>query len=370
MTATDVLDADQVRETIRDFAHDNDGVARVRAGADARAAGTAPGDDRFMWQRLCVDLGVSALVVPEQHGGLAAGERATAVVLEELGYRLEPAPVWSGLNAARALAAAAQPDSRLADLLSGDLVGTVAWAASGPSAPPEVRLVDGRLAGVVRFVPDAGHADVLVVPVDTDSGPALALVDDPQGIAPRRHPRPGTDLVRTVADVDLTGAAARIVVSGAAAVGRLNDLADVSLAAELIGGARACLDRTVEYVCIREQFGRLIGGFQALQHACSRLALRIEQAQAVSSIALHAADDGDDAVLARVAPLARAMAAETFAHGAGTLVHLHGGIGFTWEHDAHLFFRRAHAARSWGGTPAQHFAEAARRGAASILTAT
>ena len=367
MTDTSVLDAEQVRETIRAFARDNDGVARVRAEAAERLAGTAPVSDRGVWFRLCDELGVSSLVVPERHGGLEAGEEAAAVVLDELGYHLDPAPAWSGLNAARALSAAPEPGPQLDGLLSGDLVGTVAWSPGSPALTSGLLMSDGHLVGVARFVPDAVHADVLVVPVDGVDGPVLALVDDPRGLAHRCAPRHGTDLVRTVADVDLTGAAAHVLVGAPDTVRRLADLANVSLAAELLGGSRACLDRTVEYLAVREQFGRLIGGFQALQHSCANLAVRIEQARAIMALALRAADEADDRTLARVAPLCRATAAETFAHGAEVLVHLHGGIGFTWEHDAQLFFRRAAAARAWGGTPAQHYAEAARRGATALL---
>lgn len=362
---------EQMRDAVRAFAKEVDGVGRVRADAEVRATGIAPVADRGVWQRLNDELGLCALVVPEKLGGLGAGEVAAALALEELGYMLEPAPAWSSLNAARALSAGFDSTDALDGLLSGQLTGTLATTSAGPRATPEVWLrSDGALDGIAHAVPDGYAADVVVVLAERDGRPVLVVADMTTAAAESRRALPGTDLVRTYADLDLADVNASVVTDDPAEVQRCQDRADLSLAAELLGGARACLDRTVEYLLVREQFGRVIGSFQGLQHTVASLAVQIEQTRAVLDLALAATDADDDLTSSRVAPLARAAAAETFVHGADVLIHLHGGTGFTWEHDAHLFFRRARASAAWGGTPASHYAEAACRGCAQLLNTT
>ena len=151
-------------------------------------------------------------------------------------------------------------------------------------------------------------------------------------------------------------------------VSHVLDLAQVLTAAEQVGTAAGALDRTLDYIKIREQFDRVIGGYQALQHRCADAAVHLEAAAALVERAAVAAESGADDVLAAAALLARAAASEVSLFAADTMVQLHGGIGFTWEHDAHFFFRHARSTAAWFGTIPQLRLEAARRNCLALIT--
>ena len=160
----------------------------------------------------------------------------------------------------------------------------------------------------------------------------------------------GTDFSSGYADIVLDAVPGAVVSADPGEVASVLDLAQVLTAAEQVGTAAGALSRTLDYLKVREQYGRVIGAYQAVQHRCADLAVHIEAASALVELAAAAADGGDGELLARVGLLARATASEVSVAAADAMVHLHGGIGFTWEHEAHLFFRRARSSASWFGT--------------------
>jgi alkylation response protein AidB-like acyl-CoA dehydrogenase len=183
-----------------------------------------------------------------------------------------------------------------------------------------------------------------------------------------RLPRGGIDFSTAYADLVLDGVPGTVISADPHRIAHVLDMAQLLTAAEQVGTASGALDRTLDYIKIREQFGRVIGGYQALQHRCADVAVHIEAAAALVEHAAAAAESGDTEVLAGTALLARAAASEASLFAADAMVQLHGGIGFTWEHDAHLFFRRARSTSAWFGTVRQLRLEAARRNCFALIT--
>jgi alkylation response protein AidB-like acyl-CoA dehydrogenase len=183
-----------------------------------------------------------------------------------------------------------------------------------------------------------------------------------------RHRRPGLDFSTPYANLAVDAVSATVLTDDPGLVDHVLDLAQLLTAAEQIGLAQGALARTLDYLRIREQFGRVIGGYQALQHRCADLVTHIEAALALVEVATAAADAGDRDTVARTTLLARAAASEVSVDAADTMLQLHGGIGFTWEHDTHLYFRRARATAVWFGTVAQLRAEAVRRNCFGLIT--
>lgn len=311
-----------------------------------------PGWDRPLWQRLAGELGVLGPGIPAGYGGFPGGVRELAVVATELGRALAPVPFLGAALAARALARGADRDRLLPGLLAGRSL--VLWAPGG-----QVSERDGALHGRVRLVPHGAAAEVLLVPGARD----VYLVP---GESPRltRIQLSTMDPTRPACALELSGVPARGL--GAADPARLveeiEDLAAILLAAEQIGGAAACLDLAVAHVRRREQFGRPIGSFQAVQHRCADMYVTAQLAEAAAWHAACAADllPAEAPVAARVAVL---RSADAYCRIAADTVHLHGGLGFTWEHDAQLHYRRARAgAQLLGGPVAQRAVLAERLG--------
>ncbi|GAA3952059.1 acyl-CoA dehydrogenase family protein [Actinomadura viridis] len=348
---------EQLRDAVRRFLADTVPLPEVR-----RLVEEGPAPDRVVWRRLAGELGVTGLIVPERHGGAGAGAAELAVVLEEMGAALAPVPFLSSAVLATGLLLRLDETADAAALLrgvaEGDTVVAVApwWkpAAGTVSADPR-----GRLHGDVACVVDGQAADVLLVVAGPPGSPRVFAVD--AGAAGLRRTTLTTlDLTRGAARIELDGAAARPLdgAGTAAALAAAWDLAAVGLAAEQLGVARRCLDMTVEYARTRVQFGRPIGSFQAVKHGLADLYVDCELAE---SAVRHAAwtADADPANLPVAAALA--VASITAFHAADQAVHFHGGIGFTWEHDLHLFYRRAKAAEHLLGGPAAHLARLADR---------
>ena len=262
-------------------------------------------DDASPWPRLTAELGLTALAVREEHGGAGASFGELAVVLEEAGRTLLRAPLLP-----TAVAAVVLQD--LAPELVPPLLDGTSWAALA---------LDGSL-GQVPHAP--GAAVVLVVADD-----ALLLAEEPE-ITPQEP----LDPTRPLGSVIVGGEGRRL--GGPEEAARARDLLRTALAAECVGAAQRCVELTVDHLKTREQFGRPLGSFQALRHRVADMTVLVEAAR---SSAWYAARLGDDHPVA--APLALATAAEAFTAVAGEMVQLHGGIGFTWEHDAHLYFKRA-----------------------------
>ena len=302
--------------------------------------------DATSWKRLTEELGLTALPVAEEHGGAGASFVEVAVVLEETGRSLLRAPYLSTVVAAAVLQEAGVHD-QLPSLADGS--APVALALQG-----SVRSDGGRLTGTLDQVVDAAESALLLVAADD----GLHLVPR-DGAGVTVTPLSPLDRTRPQARVELAQAPSRAV-GNAETVARAVDLQSVALAAESVGAAGRCLEMAVEHLLVREQFGRPLGSFQALRHRVADLTVLLEGATSTAWYAARAAAGLSDD-LAVVAPLAHATCADAFRTIAGESIQLHGGIGFTWEHDAHLYFKRAWTTALLHGEPRALRARAAAR---------
>jgi alkylation response protein AidB-like acyl-CoA dehydrogenase len=314
--ATDSAEQQDLRRSTRRF---------LEAHAPVRAQLT---DDATAWSRLTGELGLTALAVGEEHGGMGAGVAELAVVLEEAGRTLLRAPLLS-----TAVAATVLQDLDAADLLAGLLDGSTP-AALSMTTDGAVDSDGATLSGTLAQVVDAPGAGLLLLVADdalhavTTDGPGVDVT-----------PLETLDPTRAQGRVVLQSAPARRL-GGADAAARARDLLHTALAAECVGAAQRCVELTVQHLLVRHQFGRPLGSFQALRHRVADLTVQVEAARSSAWYAARAAD-GAGRDLRVAAPLAKATAADAFTAVAGETIQLHGGIGFTWEHDAHLYFKRA-----------------------------
>ena len=308
--------------------------------------------DRPVWRALG-ELGLIGLHLPEAHGGAASPFTDVAVVFEETGRVVAAVPLLSTLMASSAIhlgGSDAQHAAWLPDLASGEAVGTCAFFegrhddARTPATTAAVEDDGYRITGTKRFVPDAVNADVFVVSASLDGGLSLFVV--PAGSA-------GVD-VRATSALDPTRPLAEVVLDvvvsdehrlaeapAAGVLGTVLDRGIVALAAEQVGGADHCLRTAVEYAGSRYQFGRAIGSFQAIKHRCADMLVAVEHARSTAWHAAATIDDADEAAV--MVPVARSVCSDAFVRVAGDAIQVFGGIGFTWEHDAHLYFKRAKA---------------------------
>ena len=309
------------------------------------------------------EMGWMGLAVPEEHGGLGLGYLELALLAEELGRALAPIPLSTSVYlGTEALLLAGTPDQQaryLPRLAAGELVATLAVQERRDrvgGADLEARFADGRLHGVKAPVPDGDVAGLAVVVAN--GGTSLALVElDGDGV--RREPLPSLDPSRSLARLHFDAAAAEPLGpegEGQALLDRLYDRAAVLFAFEQVGGAQRCLDLAVAYAKERYTFGRPIGSYQAVKHKLADVFVALELARSNAYYGAWALSTGSDE-LGVAACLARISATEAFQTAAEEGLHVHGGIGFTWEHDAHLFLRRSRllavelgAARRWKRT--------------------
>ena len=309
-----------------------------------RAAMAGDGVDRELWSAFCAELGLSGIGLPEEFGGAGLGMVEFAIIAEAAGAQVAAIPLLGLATAARAIAAGgseAQKSEWLPRLIGGNSIAACSDA-------PHLTSDGGRLCGTVDFVPHGAAADLFVLTV---SGQAWLLPANTPGLSVM--PRVTMDQTRPFASVTLDGVAAQSLPDPAAAMAALHAGGWICLAAEALGGAQEALDRTVAYSTERIQFGRQIGSYQAYKHRLADMVVEIEQARSAVYWAACAVDEGsDEATLALHA--AKSFCADTFAMCAGNMIQLHGGIGFTWEHDAHLFFKRARAIGSMLGDGAWH----------------
>lgn len=326
----------------------------------------APGAfDRPLWDLLARQIGVAALAVPERFGGAGAGHLECHVVLHELGRAAVASPFLATavLAANAVLIADDEPAAKevLPPLASGEATAAVVWdapltAAAGPEG------AGWRVDGVADHVLDGARAEVLLAVAGTPQGPGLFWLDttDP-GL--RREAAATVDQSLHLAAVRCSGVKARRIGSSAGAeraAVRLADLAAAAVTADQVGGAERCLELTVEYVSTRVQFGRPIGSFQAIKHRLADLFVLVESARSASLAAAAAWDrDAPDAPL--LASLAKSYCSEAYRTVAAETIQLHGGIGFTWEHPAHRYFKRAHATAALFGDPSHHRRRLANR---------
>jgi alkylation response protein AidB-like acyl-CoA dehydrogenase len=343
---------DDFRTSLSGLLQDAAPLARLRE---------AGGHDAQVWQRLCTEMELPGLHMPDEYGGAGATLVETAIAFGELGRALTPVPLAATTFAIEAIRRTGDEEQRtrlLKGLLRGEQIG--AFAVAGPrdcepsEAPVHAHSDSGRtvLTGVCGPVLHGHIADLFIVPAVVDGEVMLHVVaaDDP-GVTVVSLP--SFDITRPVARLELTHAPAEALTAGSAdAIDRTLDVARVLLAAEMLGGAEACLAMAVEYARTRRQFGRPIGSFQAVKHACAEMLIEVDATRAAVMYAAMSADD--DRELQIAAPLAKAQAADTFTLCAGSAIQVHGGIAFTWEHDVHLFFRRATTTRALFGGSRHH----------------
>ncbi|HEX3960470.1 MAG TPA: acyl-CoA dehydrogenase family protein [Trebonia sp.] len=334
-----------LRDVCREVLTKRTTSARIRLIAESEA-----GFDQDFW-KLVVGLGWTALPLPEHAGGLDGTVAMLAVVAEELGRALQPGPLVQTLAVAYVLGRHT-PARGVSDLLASIAEGTAiaTWAGLGPDSPEPVVERDGALHGTVEFVPDAGAATHLAVPVRTTTGLRLEVVD--LGAA-RVEAVPALDLTRRYDRVRLDGVPLPAVQLPTEACALLFDLGLVLQCAESTGIAGRLLGMTVTYARQREQFGRPIGSFQALKH---RMADMLVEAEGCRVATREAADalDGGAAPGGEAVSIAKSWVGRAASFVASHALQVHGGIGFSWDHDLHLFLRRAKANELLLGTPGWH----------------
>ncbi|OBH62142.1 acyl-CoA dehydrogenase [Mycobacterium colombiense] len=341
-------DVDDLRSMVRDYLTAMSPSETVR-----KLMATDTGYDEASWRRMAGELGLHGIAVPEKWGGAGAGITELAVVFEEMGRALLCSPFFAtvGLATQAVLASgdAGASERFVPAFADGSMTATLilngrlgAWE---PAAVMLRAVRDGsgyRMHGEAPLVIDGHTADVVLAAATTPAGISLLAVrGDAEGV--HRMPLAGLDRTRKVARVSFDGAKAELIGGdGGAAnfLARASDLGLVVLAAEQVGAAQRCLDMAVDYAKNRIQFGRPIGSFQAIKHRCADMLVQVEGARSAAS---HAADVADTDGLPAAASVAKMVGSEAFLHAALDNMRIHGGIGFTWEHDAHLFVRRAKA---------------------------
>jgi alkylation response protein AidB-like acyl-CoA dehydrogenase len=325
-----------------------------------------PGGDG-VWRRL-VGIGLPGLAIPERYGGAGAGPVETHIAAEELGRDLIPSPLLgSAVLAAQVLLASGDDAAcqRLLPAIADGSVAALAWTtAAGHWDPAQgacratAVASDWVLHGDAHYVLDGDTAAILLVAAGAPDGTGLFEVDVRHaGVS--RSAVTTMDPSRRLAVIRLDGAAGRRIGGPATqALARARDLACIALSAEQVGAARRALDMTVDYSKVRVQFGRPIGGFQALQHRMADLHVLVESARSLSYGAARAAGEGAPDTGLRAAA-AKVYCSEALQRVAAEAIQLHGAIGITWEHDAHRYLKRAHAAAQLFGQPAEHVARIA-----------
>lgn len=339
---------------VRAFLADTAPMSRVREIAESGEA-----YDARVWERMAGELGLAGLAIPEAHGGSGAGHGEVAAVMEELGAALTPSPfLASAVLAANVLLGGDEAAAK--DLLPGIAAGTTVATFAVPlpgDPPPTARETGGghALTGTAPRVLNGAEADLILV--QAGDGTVYAVDASADGLT--RTPLTTLDLTRPQANAGFANTPARPVAASAGA-GRALDLAAVALAAGQLGGLRHCLDAIVGYAKLRVQFGRYIGSFQGVKHKLADMHCTLEQAESVVRYAVWAADESPEDL-----PVAAALA-QSYLGRAGFQVAkdhllLHGGIGFTWEHDAHLYYKRAKGDELLLGPPRVHRARLAAR---------
>ncbi|MFJ8777774.1 acyl-CoA dehydrogenase family protein [Streptomyces sp. NPDC102476] len=362
---------EELGRTVRAF------LARTSPETETRRLMETPeGFDRALWRRMGTELGLQGLAVPEEYGGAGCGPVEVGVVMEEMGRALLCAPfLSSAVLATTTLLRCADEDARkrlLPGLASGELVGTLAltedsarWDAAGVGLTARESNGSWLLSGHKTFVLDGATADVVLTVARTGDGIGIFWVDgDATGLT--RTPLPTMDPTRRQARLgyqDVPATRLRTHGDGWDLVEQVLDRAAVALAAEQVGVASRALDMAVEYAKVRHQFGRPIGSFQAVKHLLADVLLEVESARAAAHYALLASENSEsaDPELPAVASLAKAFCSDACVQAAQENIQVHGGIGFTWEHPAHLYLKRAKTSQLLFGDPAYHRELLARR---------
>lgn len=352
---------EELRKTVRQFLEAKSSEEAVREQMDTEA-----GFDAAVWSQMGEQMGLQGLIVPEEFGGSGYGYIELIVVLEEMGRRLLCAPFFSTVVlAANTLIHSGDDAAKAAHLpgiASGETIATLAfteengrWDEAGITATAAKDGDAYKITGTKMYVLDGHTANLLIVAARTDAGVSLFAVDgDAAGVT--RTALATMDQTRKQAKVELAEASGTLIGTegeGWSVLERVLDLAAVGLAAEQVGGAQFVLEMAVQYAKDRVQFGRPIGSFQAIKHKCADMLLEVESAKSAAYYAGWAASELNDE-LPSVASLAKAYCSEAYFHAAAENIQIHGGIGFTWEHPAHLYFKRAKSSELLFGDPTYH----------------
>lgn len=349
---------DQFRDILARFLADKSPATAVRTLMDSER-----GYDEDVWKQLCQELGLTGIHLGEDHGGAGYGAVELGVVMEEQGRALLCAPyLASAVMAGYAVQLAGTDDQKktfLPGIADGSTLGALAisenaglWGEEDISLEAVASGNDFALTGKKRFVVDGQNADLLIVAGKTQKGVSLFTVDGKaDGLA--RTAMNAVDPTRKLAEIEFSAAPAQLLGGeGAAKLDAVYNAVLIAFAHELIGGAQAMLDSALEYAKLRVQFGRVIGSFQGLKHRFADLMVQVELAKAVVYQAAQLLADGEDT--SATASMAKAAASEVYLHAAKECIQFHGGIGFTWENDTHLWFKRAKSSEVFLGTPAEH----------------
>jgi len=359
----------ELRQIARSFLAERSGPDQVRSAMQSPL-----GYDTETWRQIAVELGWPSVHIPEAYGGLDLGQVDLAVLLEATGEALLCAPFFStvvlAVNAILQIGTEPQKAESLPPLAEGTQTATLAfseasgrWDALGIEMTATPNKDGFLLEGKKCWVIDGHSADRLLVATRApDSSGAVGISvfmvsGDTPGV--HRTAMPTMDQTRRLSTIEFS----RVQISRDALLGEVGmawpglrrslDLAAIGLAAEQVGGAQRCLDLAVSYAKEREQFGRPIGSFQAIKHKCADMLVAIETARSALYYAACIADDGSDD-LSTNASLAKAWCSEAYFKCASESIQIHGGVGFTWEYDPHLHFKRARASESWLGDPNYH----------------
>lgn len=324
------------------------------SAAMRRGIETERGYDEQLWKLLCEQVGVAALAIPEEFGGIGVGLVESLLVVEELGRTLSAPPMLgSAVLGVQALLLAGNAEANerlLPEVAEGARTLALCWAGARGWDSFGVQAAGETLAGSAHYVLDGTHADTLLV---LTAAGLFEVEGDAAGVT--RTAVVTQDPTRKLARIDFESVAARPL--GQPNVTRLREIAWAAVVAEQVGAAEQCLDMTVEYTKSRVQFGRPIGSFQALKHRMADMYVLVESARSIAYLAIAGLAEG--AVEAVDIQAARLHAIDAFNAVVSETVQMHGGIAITWEHDAHLFFKRAHADAQLFGTPARPLARPA-----------
>jgi alkylation response protein AidB-like acyl-CoA dehydrogenase len=326
-----------------------------------------------VWDQMATQLGLQSLTIPERYGGAGLGYVELAIVLEEMGRALLCAPYFATVAmAANALLSAGDDDAcatYLPSIATGETIGTLAltedsgqWDAEGINLTAGPSGSTWLLDGHKSFVVDGAIANLVLVAARSASGISLFAVEgDANGLS--RTPLLTLDQTRKLARLEFAHTPARLVGNEGQAwpgLSRTLDLAAIALSAEEVGGAQRCLDMSVEYAKVRYQFGRPIGSFQAIKHRCADMLLQVESARSAAQYAAWSAAE-ESAEVPVMASLSKATCSDAYFYAAAENIQVHGGIGFTWDHDAHLYFKRAKSSQLFLGDTAYHREQLAQR---------
>ena len=352
---------EELRKMVRSFLEAKSSETAVREQME-----TEKGYDAAVWSQMAGEMALQGLAIPEEFGGQGFSFIELGVVLEEMGRALLCAPYFSSVVlAANALLQSGDEDAKkayLPGIASGETLATLAttepsgrWDEAGITIEAKGSGSDFTITGTKSFVLDGHTASLIIVAARTAKGVSLFAVEgNAKGLT--RTALSTMDQTRKQAKLEFNGTPAKLIGAegaGGAILSKVNDLAVVALAAEQVGGAQKVLEMAVQYAKDRIQFGRPIGSFQAIKHKCADMLLEVESAKSAAYYGMWCAAEMNEE-LPSVASLAKAYCSEAYFHAAAENIQIHGGIGFTWEHPAHLYFKRAKSSELIFGDPTYH----------------